>query len=471
MQYGRYQVIDEVGRGSMGVVYKAHDPHIDRIIALKVLREDRVASEDFVRRFLKEATAVGRLSHPGIVTVYDVGQDHGSIYIAMEFLEGNPLDSLINNQRLNLEKIVDIASQIADALHYAHQHGIVHRDIKPPNIICNPQGMIKVTDFGIARIEDPGGHQMTQVGEILGTPLYMSPEQVMGQPLDGRSDLFSLGVILYQLTTGRRPFEGSTLAAIFHAITENQPQLPHVIDAAIPRALSDLIMRLLEKESVRRFASGEELRRALATCLSFSQGKVREGQKNNSDRKPPSSWRIFVAGFILVVVVVLGGGYYYLQVQKAPPDRALFDKTAQPIDTSASEKQGPLPSGDNSKSKEITTKSDGDLLNKGNTISGDDLKKVSKLPGDKDKSTNQIGKVGLGKATLLKVDTRPPGAEIYLDGERAGITPITLTTSAEKHEVKLRLAKHLGWDAQLDLSKGGEVPLSIQLLPEAASNP
>ena len=163
MNYGRYQIVAELGRGSMGVVYKAYDPQIDRTIALKVLREDRVTSDDFVRRFLKEAMAVGRLSHPGIVTVYDVGQDQGSIYIAMEFLQGVPLDELMATKRFTLEEIVNIGIETTQALQYSHKHGIIHRDIKPPNIIYSPEGSIRVTDFGIARIEDPNGHQMTQV--------------------------------------------------------------------------------------------------------------------------------------------------------------------------------------------------------------------------------------------------------------------------------------------------------------------
>ena len=184
MKYGRYDIVGELGKGSMGVIYRAHDPQIDRVVALKVLRHDRVISEGFVQRFFKEAKAIGRLSHPSIVTVYDVGRDQGTIYIAMEFLEGTPLDRVIQEKRLSLEEIVDLGVQVAEALDYAHQQGIVHRDIKPANIILTPTGQAKITDFGIARIEDPSAPQQTQAGEILGTPSYMSPEQVMSQPVD-----------------------------------------------------------------------------------------------------------------------------------------------------------------------------------------------------------------------------------------------------------------------------------------------
>ncbi|MRR37627.1 serine/threonine protein kinase, partial [bacterium] len=179
--YGRYTIIEQIGRGAMGVVYRAHDPQINRTVALKVLREDRVTSGDFVQRFIREAMAIGRLSHPNIVTVYDIGEDHGTVYIAMEFLEGVPLNDAIKGETFDGDRVADIAVQLADSLAYAHSKGIVHRDVKPSNIILTPSGQVKITDFGIAHIEDPEMTQQTQAGQILGTPVYMSPEQVSGQ--------------------------------------------------------------------------------------------------------------------------------------------------------------------------------------------------------------------------------------------------------------------------------------------------
>ena len=207
MNYGRYEVVDEIGKGSMGVVYRAYDPQINRHIALKLLRQDRVTSEELVQRFLKEAQAMGGLSHPNIATVYDTGRDHGTIFIAMEILRGKSLKDLMAEKTLNLNEIVHIGVQVAEALDFAHQKGIVHRDIKPSNIIIDPNGNAKITDFGIAHIEDPAGNQQTIPGQILGTPLYMSPEQVMSNPVDGRSDLYSLGVILYEMATGNTPLK------------------------------------------------------------------------------------------------------------------------------------------------------------------------------------------------------------------------------------------------------------------------
>ena len=195
MNYGRYEIQKELGKGAMGVVYQAHDPQIDRMVALKVLRQDRVTGEDFVRRFLQEAQAIGRLTHPNIVTVYDVGRDQDTIYIAMEFLDGQPLDEVFRKTPPDLQKIIEIGVKVARALDYSHRRGIIHRDIKPSNIMLTRDSQVKITDFGVARIEDPKTPQMTQSGEILGTPNYMSPEQVSGEPVDGRSDLYSLGII------------------------------------------------------------------------------------------------------------------------------------------------------------------------------------------------------------------------------------------------------------------------------------
>jgi eukaryotic-like serine/threonine-protein kinase len=307
MQYGRYEIIKKLGKGGMGVVYQAHDPQIDRTVALKVLREDRVVSEDFVLRFFKEAKFIGRLSHPNIVTVYDVGRDHGTIYIAMEYLQGQPFNEVIRSGRLSIEKIIDIALQIANALGYAHEKGIVHRDIKPSNIILTDEGNVKLTDFGIARAEDSNAAQQTQAGVILGTPFYMSPEQVMGKRADGRSDLFSLGVILYELIVGRKPFKGDHFTAIFRAITDDIPVAPLKIDASIPQSLSDLIMKALSKNPNERFQTSKEMGDALKTCLQVKESLLLPGKPISPKKKPVAS--VLIMG--LIAAVILGGTIYF----------------------------------------------------------------------------------------------------------------------------------------------------------------
>ena len=269
MNYGRYQILKEVGHGSMGVVYQAHDPQIDRLVALKVLRKDRITGESFVKRFLKEARVIGRLSHPNIVTVHDVGEDQKDIYIAMEFIEGAPLQEFVGENGLLLEKIIELGIQAAETLDYAHQKGVVHRDIKPSNIILQPDGKIKITDFGIAHIEDSSETLQTLEGEIIGTPAYMSPEQVLGKSVDGRTDIFSLGAVLYELSTGRRPFggEGKNIATVFNEIIHHDPQEPALASDLIPQEFSLIIMKCLRKATDERFQSGKELAEALKACL------------------------------------------------------------------------------------------------------------------------------------------------------------------------------------------------------------
>ncbi len=308
MTYGRYQIIEELGKGSMGIVYKAHDPQIDRLVALKVLRQDRLTSDDFIHRFLKEAKAIGRLSHPHIVTVYDVGEDHGTIYIAMEFLEGRPLNQVMGERRLGLREIIEIGIQAAETLDHAHQKGIVHRDVKPSNILLQTSGQIKITDFGIAHIEDPSASVQTQAGEILGTPAYMSPEQVMSRPVDGRSDLFSLGIILYELATGKRPFGGENLAAIFNSITQEIPSPPVRINPEIPLEFSQIILKCLNKKQEERFQSGKTLAEALKTTLQKMEPVAVETEAS----KRSKNMFLFIIGIILLLGI--GGILSYLYI-------------------------------------------------------------------------------------------------------------------------------------------------------------
>ena len=317
MNYGRYRVVKELGKGAMGIVYKAFDPQIDREVALKILRKDRLTDDEFARRFFKEAKAIGRLSHPNIVTVYDVGQDHGTIYIAMEFLEGRPLDEAIKKDRLKITDIGSIGVQIAEALDYAHKKGVIHRDIKPSNIILNSAGRIKITDFGVAQIEDLLTIHQTQAGAIIGTPVYMPPEQVNGQPVDGRSDLYALGVILYELLTGAKPFTGENFAAIFAAIINSRPAVPVEIASGISKAQSDLIIKSISKEPDRRFQTGREM--AAALKATFTESQAAESSLKNSDKQRSHFTGVFLIA-ALAAAVMIGGIYYYLNVRPPKPE-------------------------------------------------------------------------------------------------------------------------------------------------------
>jgi serine/threonine protein kinase len=325
MNYGRYEIVKELGKGAMGVVYQAHDPHIGREIALKVLRPDRVSSEDFVQRFLKEARAIGRMSHPGIVTVYDVGEDQGTIYIAMEFLEGVPLNAYCREKTMSIEEITDIGIQVADSLDYAHTRGIVHRDIKPQNIMVSPSGMVKLTDFGIAHIEDPEASHQTQAGEILGTPNYMSPEQVIGKKVDGRSDLYSLGVILYELSTGARPFKGDNLAAIFHAITNETPARPEAVNTGVPSDFSHILMRCIQKNPAERYGSGHALSGALRAFL-----KAQEPPLAGTVEKKKSPLGMVIAALIVLLIIAAGALYFTTGKKAAPVEMGTFKVESVP---------------------------------------------------------------------------------------------------------------------------------------------
>jgi len=223
---GRYEIEETLGRGAMGVVYLARDPLIDRQVALKTLRVDLDAehADEFRERFVREARAAGKLSHPGIVTVHDVGEDpeSGLMYIAMEYLQGRDLKQLLaSGHQFRPSEVARIAADVAVALSYAHSLGVVHRDIKPANIILSDNGSAKITDFGIARLE---ASNLTVDGQFIGTPNFMSPEQITGKKVDGRSDIFSLGVVLFTLLTGQRPFAGDTM----HEVTLREPDPLHL---------------------------------------------------------------------------------------------------------------------------------------------------------------------------------------------------------------------------------------------------
>ncbi len=267
VNYDRYQIVKQLGKGTRGFVYQAHDPHIDRLVALKVFHSDLVNNKDFVKRFLKEGKTIGRFSHPNIAKVYDMGHDNGTIYIAMEYLEGKPLPKITGEKRLGLEEITDLGVHTALALNYAHQKGIVHGNIKPCNIFIQPDGRIKISDFGIAHSESFSAPQKTQDEKNLVSLAYMSSEQVIGQSVDGRTDLYSLGALLYELCTGLRPFQGENLVALFRAITQDIPTEPKIVNPAIPQALSQTIMRCLDKQPDKRFQRGRALAKDLKACL------------------------------------------------------------------------------------------------------------------------------------------------------------------------------------------------------------
>lgn len=302
---GRYQILGQLGRGGMATVFKAHDPGLGRDVAVKFLHAPLCADEEYRSRFLREARAAGSLSHPNIVTVHDVGEIDGRPYMAMELMEGQTLsDAMLDGQPLPVRDVIIMGIQLARALDYAHAHGVVHRDIKPGNIMLTKSARtLKVTDFGIAHVETPGTTQRTRVGDIIGTPQYMSPEQAMGEKLDGRSDLFSLGIVLYQMLTGRRPFQGEGLVALVMKITHEEPPPMEKLRPDLPPALRRVVQRCLSKERDKRFQTGKELTDALIKVLGDVDEDVRE--KTRAQIVPLRvKWAAMMALIVAVVMAL-----------------------------------------------------------------------------------------------------------------------------------------------------------------------
>lgn len=265
---GRYEVVKEIGKGAIGTVYLGRDPKINRKVAIKTLRYDEIDDEQLAEikeRFFREAEAAGRLSHPNIVTIYDAGEDYDITYMAMEYLDGYDLARHCKKDNLLPVKVIlNIIIRVAFALDYAHKHKVVHRDIKPANIMLTEKGHVKVTDFGIARLTSADS---TQTGVILGTPNYMSPEQVLGKKLDGRSDIFSLGAVFYEMLTGEKPFKSANIGNLMHNIASAKFQPASELRPETPRCCEEIVQKMMTKSRTKRFSSAGEVVIEAQKCL------------------------------------------------------------------------------------------------------------------------------------------------------------------------------------------------------------
>ncbi len=256
---GRYEILHELGHGAMGVVYKAQDPKIGRIVAIKTLSAAGQGAEleQYRARFLVEAKSAGRLNHPNVVAVHDVtDDDHGRPCLVLEFVEGTTLDRLVLDEQLPLTRLLELLGQTARALAYAHGHGIIHRDVKPANIMVTRAGQAKLSDFGIAKLE---GTSMTIAGQVMGTPAFMSPEQCTGSAIDPRSDIFSLGAVLYTLTSGEKPFPGDTFTTVAYKVVHTDPVPVRSLNPTLPEQLDVILSRCLAKDPARRYATADVL--------------------------------------------------------------------------------------------------------------------------------------------------------------------------------------------------------------------
>jgi len=314
----RYELEEVVGQGGMSTVYKAHDSLLERNVALKVLHQQYNEDEDFVERFKREARSVAQLQHPNIVTVIDRGEEAGRQYIVFEFIDGENLKELVVRKgRLDLRDALEIALEVARGLAFAHDHGLVHRDVKPQNVLLNGDGRAKVTDFGIARSLDVD-HGMTQTGAILGTSNYIAPEQASGQPVDAHTDVYSLGIVLYEMLTGELPFPGESFVAV--AMKHIQEPAPNVLDVRgdVPLRVAEMIDRALEKDPEHRFptmdAFAAEIEANLAELDRGEDGAVTmvvpaaQRLQKQRHRKPVSPLPLLIGllGALAIAAVIIG---------------------------------------------------------------------------------------------------------------------------------------------------------------------
>jgi eukaryotic-like serine/threonine-protein kinase len=412
-QLGRYKIVEELGRGAMGVVYKALDPLIERTVALKTischgLSRDEV--ETFERRFFFEAKSAGRLNHPNIVTIHDVGRDDDLAYIAMEFLEGQSLREILDSGIvLPGERIADIALQVATGLAFAHGKDVVHRDIKPANVMVLDNGTVKIADFGVALL--PTG-SMTHAGTVFGSPKYMSPEQVSGQKVDGRSDIFSLGAVMYEMITGLPPFQGEQLGAILHQVLNATPPAPSSRRRNFDSRFDAIVARAMAKDPAQRYQSAEEMADDLRRCLEprddlpAAPATARSTAPAGRRRRV----RLFAATAIVAVAGLVALGFF---VRSTAPGRSTSE--APPAKSESRSVPVATAQPDRPKAKPVAKARTASKAHKAHR------KAAAAAPG------------------LLKVDVTPRG-EIYVDRRYRGSTPPTLEVSLPpgRHVVEIR---------------------------------
>ncbi len=324
---GRYEVEKELGAGAMAVVYKAVDPLIGRTVAIKTIKIDSSAGiehKELRQRFYREAQSAGNLSHPNIVTIYDIGEEGNVDYIAMEFVEGKSLQEWIaENPIPSVDLTVSIIEQVASGLDYAAAHGIIHRDIKPANILLTSDMKAKIADFGIAKLSTA---HFTQTGALMGTPSYMSPEQAMGKTLDGRSDIFSLGIIFYEMLTGEKPFSGTNPATIIYKILHEDPVQPHELNITLHPAFDEIIRKMLAKDPGERYQSCSELIKDLRNYSSLEMRKIGDkaaaaAAKTGSKKRLRYGW-VALASVLAVAAAISGYLYYGKPRHTASPNAA-----------------------------------------------------------------------------------------------------------------------------------------------------
>jgi len=324
-----YKILSRLGAGGMGVVYEAEDTRLGRKVAIKFLPDDATADADAIQRFQREARVISSLNHPHICTLYDIGSHDGKQFMVMELLDGQPLKDRIARGALSIDDVLELGAQIADALDAAHSQGVVHRDIKPANLFVTKRGTIKVLDFGVAKLSEAvrtgdgmtttiGGSDQTTIGTTIGTVAYMSPEQARGQEIDARSDMFSAGVVLYEMATGQLPFQGPTVATIFESLLTRAPTPPSQLKAEIPPELNRIILKALEKDRETRYQSAAELRadlKRLKRAADSGSAAPSTAARSAKVDAAKSGWgRPVLIGAPLLTVLAVAGFFFYRSI-------------------------------------------------------------------------------------------------------------------------------------------------------------
>ena len=313
---GKYRIDSILGQGAMGIVYKAFDPFMKREVAIKLIHKDLIVSsagEEVSTRFRLEAQAAGRFSpHSNIVTVYEFGEEDGQPYIVMEYIHGKTLKQWLKaDTKFSLQHTYSIMSQLLNGLYYSHTHNVVHRDIKPDNIFLLDSGQVKITDFGIAKIDQTG---VTQQGIRIGTPSYMSPEQIEGKPVDGRSDLFSAGVIFYELLVGEKPFSGDSMASLLHQVVNTQPVSVSIANEQLPKSFDAVVKKALAKNADNRFQNGHDFAAAIKDILEAGTAK-------SSKSKMSTNQIMVLGGSGVLALFLVGGGLWWFSSSDDSPQK------------------------------------------------------------------------------------------------------------------------------------------------------
>ena len=486
---GRYKILGELGRGAMGVVYRAFDPNIGREVALKTIHLDR-QDPQMIERFRREAQTAGTLSHPNIVTIYDADEDNGVFYIAMELLQGETLQQIVAGGALPVEQIIPIVEQIGNALDYAHARTVVHRDIKPANIMVF-EGHVKVMDFGLAKI---ASSRLTNTGLVAGTPAYMSPEQAKGLTVDGRSDIFSLGTIMYEMLTGVMPFRAEHLTAVVFKVVTEEPLPPTTVNSMLHPGLNRVVIKAMAKDPARRYQRCEELIAELKNYAALGTEKPTPvpPSKRIPEVAAPSVVRAtprWKRGVVAVAggVLLMAGIGLYLQLRRGPESPTTVPTeqpvaapalapppTASPPAAPASPPSAAPPSpGSPAGSQPVRSPAPGAPAS--SSAAQPSRSAAESKPPQPARSLpsraapgRQVpaGPPAAGVEGRVVVHTQPEGAKILVDGEETAYrTPVNFGLSAGRHRITVERSGFESETQEIVVRQDQTVQVQLDLKP------